>query len=417
MLMVDTVQIMIPLFSTYCKQMSKTKWEIIGEVTDYGLVASSRYVKKSDTGDTVAMNLYHPYESIPTSHTGIAFKFMHSANNCLPHVILNCSIAKLLQGHNVFGNTDMITGVLHMIGLFSEAYPELMQYLDLQNAQISRFDITLPMQTSTRHMAEKVREHLRFCDWGRYRNLLVRNEKLEYNTIYFGSPNTKVGGFKIYCKGVELDGVIKDLEKKAKKGCISSLYKLNNVYTDDVRNFADSSLRLEVTVKKRMIKEQSLPTNLWEFLRYQFENQGIYEHLFTYKTHHFFDALKGLSMDTDDTRLYELLIDKLTTITATGRTSTAKAESAYSFYKRIKDDGFYVTKNRMNIRTFQRNVKALVDAGVSRSYLQNLAKESKSTNVLEIIRFDMNGSLPITYTPPQTPFIRNFDKYFSKQGV
>lgn len=46
MLMVDTVQIMLPLFSTYCKQMSKTKWEIIGEVTDYGLVASSRYVKR-----------------------------------------------------------------------------------------------------------------------------------------------------------------------------------------------------------------------------------------------------------------------------------------------------------------------------------------------------------------------------------
>lgn len=411
-LMLDTVQIHIPFLEDYCYPVPQSKkWALSICVTDLDkyLNISARNIFKKN-GEIISIDYYHPYDSIPTNHTGIGYKIMHISNNSMPHVILNCSIAKILQGHNVYGNTDMITGVCEMMGIFCENYDGLIKYLDFNQAYISKFDVTLPALTPSQTTAEAIREYFRYVDWGRYRNLSVRNKKLEYNTLYFGSEESKVGGFKIYCKGIEVDKVINELTTQAKRGNIKAIKDLE-IYTKEVRDYASKSIRIECTCKKRMLKEKGLPTNLWSFLKYQLLNPEVYQQLFQYKTSDFLQSLEGMRMPyDDDIKVYDLLIKRLCEPTESGNISTTKAKNAYMFYKAIKADGFYQVKSRLNLRTFQRNVKLLCDAGFNRAYLQNLTK-SEDTQIIRLLNVDMNAKRPDSYVEPVSNYYQEFEKY------
>ncbi|TWV80177.1 phage/plasmid replication protein, II/X family [Moraxella sp. VT-16-12] len=419
MLMIDTVAITIPVFKTYARLVdgSKTKWELIGDVNDYGLVASSRHIIKRD-GTEIAFEKYHPFESIPTSHTGIAFKFYHQAQNSLPYVYLNASIAKILQGHNVCGNTDMIVGVCEILGYFSEFAPEFIKYLDFANAQISRFDVTLPMQVANLFVAQKVREYIRNVDWGRLKNLNFNQEgdfADTLNTVYFGAKDSKVGGFKVYCKGIELfNKEIYPLEKKARKGNLHALARLNILH-NDLREYAKRSVRVECKIAREMIRRQDYPLNLWQFLEFQLFNQHIYQELFFIKTKDFFNALQGMDMTTyNDAKVKQLLIDKLTTVTPTGKKSQTRALNAYRFYLDIKENGYYEVKADTHKATFSRKVSDLIACGFSRSYLQNLTKDNKELPVLRILNLDANLSAPNPswYQTPATQYLNEFKRYF-----
>ncbi len=402
-LMIDTVEIHIPINPIYVRNIGSV-YELIGDVNDYGIYGSSRHIKKVNSRHE-PIELYHAYESIPTSIHGIGFKFMNRANNCLPHAILNCSIAKLLQGHNVYGNLDMISGVLEMLGEFENAYPEFFSYLDVDKSEISKFDVTLPMRTNSKRTAIKIREYIRNVDFGRLRNQSVHKKFKKnqcFNTIYFGSPNSKVGGFKLYCKGVELEPVIADLQQKAKKGCYQSQKKLA-VFTPELIDYADKSVRLEATIKKRMIREWGFPVNLWEFLHFQYKNDPMYILLFKAKTDDFFDCLKGFKMNyNDDVKVWDLLHSKLTTITPSGNTSTAKARNAYRFYKSLKSDGYDEVKKTTPKSTFHRHLKALTECGFSRGFLQNLSADKKETPIVSLINLDLNQPNPQEYEKKQT---------------
>lgn len=418
-LMIDTVQLHIPFFERFCglAEDSKTRYELKLPITDIdpNLNIAAKNIRTKD-GETVSIDYYHPYDSIPTSHTGIGYKVMNVSHKSMPHVILNASIAKILTGHNVYGNTDMINGVFEMLGTFFFFHPHIKEYLDLDNAYLSKFDVTLTAQTPSRMTAEKIREYFRHTDWGRFRNLAVNNKKLNYNTLYFGAEKSKVGGFKVYCKGVELDGVLSDLHTQAKKGNLKAIKYLNNVYTNDVIKFADSSVRIEATVKKRMLKENNLPTNLWQFLTHQLNHKSVYEELFTLKTKDFLQSLGGMRMPyDDDIKVYDLLIKRLTELTASGNISTTKAKNAYNFYKLLKSDGFYEVKKRTSKSTFNRNIKLLCDAGFNRAYLQNLTK-SEDTQVIRLLNLDLNAKLPDSYVPPVSNYRDDFVHYLLKSA-
>lgn len=408
-LMIDTVILHIPIFEIFAQKISKTGYQILGDVTDFGVNGSSRNIRKRDDGTVLEYEVYHSYESLPTSHTGLGFKFLHKTENCLPYVELNCSIAKILQGHNVYGNTDIHAGIFEMLGVLCEHYPKIAGYLDFANTQLSRFDLTMPFLTSSRMTAEKIREYVRNVNWGRYKNLAVSDDKHDWNTIYFGSEKSRVGGFKLYCKGVELDKVLKDLERQAKNGSISALNKLN-AYTPDVVNFADKSVRLEAMIKKRMLLEHNIPTNIWDFIVYQHKNPYMYDNLFMFKTCDLFNAMQEMKMPyADDIKVHDLLIEKLTVLTPSGKVSTTKAKNAFMFYLSLKQHGFYEIRKLCNPRTFNHNIKLLVDCGFSRSYLQNLTKQDE-VKVIRLLNLDCQPALPSSYEDP-APTYEYFERF------
>lgn len=422
--MVDTVAVIVPMFQTYTKKSldGKNKWEIISDVNDYGLPAASRYIVKRD-GTEIAFEKYHPFESIPTNHTGIGFKFYHQAQNSLPYVYLNASIAKILQGHNICGNTDMIAGVCEMLGYFCEFAPEFVKYLDFANAQISRFDVTLPMQTANLFVAQKVRDYIRNVDWGRLKNLNF-NQNGDFadtlNTVYFGSKDSRVGGFKIYCKGIELfNKEIYPLEKQARKGNLHALARLNILH-NDLREYAKRSVRIECKIAREMIRRENYPLNLWQFLEFQLFNQHIYQELFFIKTKDFFNALKGMDMQNyDETKVKQILLDKLTYTTDKGNVSTSRAKTAWLFYLSLKELGYHQLKQETTKSTFSRNINYLIQSGFSRSYLQNLTKDNKELPILRILNLDANLSAPNPswYQAPATQYFDQFKHYFPSTKV
>lgn len=412
-LMLDTVQILIPFDERYCRpvQDSKVKFELSICVTelDRNLYTWAKNIIKQD-GQMLNIDYFHPQESIPTSYTGIGFKVFSTANNCLPYVILNCSIAKILQGHNVYGNLDMLTGVCEMLGIFKSKYPSLSSKLDFQKAWLSKFDVTLPAQTTSRECAIKLREYFRNVDWGRLRNQSIANKRLELNTLYFGSDESRVGGFKIYCKGIELDNYLTELTKKAKHGDYKAISDLKP-YTADVVNFADKSIRIEASIKKRMLNDNNLPTNLWSFIIYQMQNKDIYQRLFKLKTDDFMQSLQGMRMPyDDDTKVFELLCKRLGNYDKDGKPIYTKAKNAYRFYLQLKQLGYYEVKRLTHKSTFSRGVNALCESGFNKAHLQNLST-AQETPVLRLLNLDLNAPLPNSYKNPVSNYYGEFEQY------
>ena len=157
-LMIDSVVIHVPMQKQFTKQLGN-KHMIIGDVADYALTACTRYlVRDPVTHEVTHGELYHPFESLPSWHSGVAVKFFDTAMNCLPYVSLNASIAKIGQGHNVYGHDNLYAGVVDMLSVLKETYPVLWSCLDIENARLSRIDITYSAKLPSRNHAEQTKD-------------------------------------------------------------------------------------------------------------------------------------------------------------------------------------------------------------------------------------------------------------------
>ncbi|MDO4764241.1 MAG: phage/plasmid replication protein, II/X family [Flavobacteriaceae bacterium] len=411
--MIDTVIIHIPMFKTYTRKEGNVNM-IIGDVADYGLVASTRYIVRDPiTKEITHGDLYHPFESLPTSHSGVACKFFDRTANCLPYLSLNASVAKIEKGHNVYGHNFLYNSIADMLAVFKKAYPNFWQFLDVANAKISRLDITYSAKMQNKHSAEQMREYLRNVNFGRLRN----NSKQErWNTIYFGSENSRVGGAKIYCKGAELRNERKELAKKANSGCLMSLQKLK-VLTPKLQDIADKLIRFEATIKTRQLHQMSIPSNLWQFIDYVRKNPNTFIKLWKYKFDPILSTLKGMVMtNADDAKVREILYEKLTTVTKTGRISTTKAKNAFRFYRDLKIDGFINVQKNYSKSQFSLLVKTLVDCGFSRAFLQNLSKPTvnEAIPVLHMLNIDFGNNLPNDYQLNISENLFDFEEYLPK---
>ena len=69
----------------------------------------------------------HAWESIPSSYEGMAFKIFDFSfeDDETFFVELKASPAKLMQGHNVFGSSDIELCTWFMLDLFYKTYPKV----------------------------------------------------------------------------------------------------------------------------------------------------------------------------------------------------------------------------------------------------------------------------------------------------
>lgn len=82
--MLDHIRIGVHLLPTFVKSLGNHHY-FNGDIRDYGLPAATRYVGKTEDGQTTTGDLYHPYESIPSSYTDMAMKFYGNTMNALPY--------------------------------------------------------------------------------------------------------------------------------------------------------------------------------------------------------------------------------------------------------------------------------------------------------------------------------------------
>jgi II/X family phage/plasmid replication protein len=190
---------------------------------------------------------------------------------------------------------------------------------------------------------------------------------------------------------------IKDAKKKKKHEVIPILTKILN------KEFVKRSLRFEAELKREFLKKHCCPNwpmmSLAEKLSFLDNQKVMYlgreipvpQYLFEKSFEPIFKALKGHTMkdlSTDEAVLAQLL----------SKYKPAKSERLYAVYKSMKDDGFKAYKSRYKTesekRTFRNHVKGLVDAGISRSYLNNLKQNQKTVRLVDVITIDFNQQLP-----------------------
>nr|WP_264148831.1 phage/plasmid replication protein, II/X family [Mannheimia pernigra] len=95
-------------------------------------------------GDLDVQELSHPYESIPSHFSSLAMKIFNGSDRMKtpPYVELKASPAKLFQGHNVFGSTDLEICAFVMLSSFIKAMLELYEMVDIEQTSVDWIDVT-----------------------------------------------------------------------------------------------------------------------------------------------------------------------------------------------------------------------------------------------------------------------------------
>lgn len=410
----DTLIINIPINPAFVNHIGGDEWGIVGDLHMYGIRAEGEVRFDPKTQTTTTHDLKHPFEKLPSSYANMAIKFYHRTKNCVPYVSLNAS-PKFIQGHNLFGTDDISELAFEMIGTLKEIYPGFYLFLDVKNAHISRVDFTYFTRIDHKVSMPEIIDMIGRVSVGQRKPDPSRNKFA--TTRYWGKANNRNGYCKMYAKDDEIDNEIKSLRTKARNGNRTAENLLKDVFTDGLKDFSQNLLRFEATTKKNELEKQKMPTNLWQFILYQRVKPQASLTLWHKWFDPIMDALYGEVMTNyDDAEVLSICLERLTTITKSGKISQTKANHAYRFYCFIKDKGYQHAKEVTDKHTFNRNVKNLVDIGIPKSHLQNLnGRENKSVALCELIRFNFEKQTPDNYTPPKSRFASDFDEFLKPQ--
>ena len=402
--MLDHLRILIPVHENYLTRVSDGGSFIIGNVGDFGFEMASRCVEPDDNGVLVPKDLYAPYDSLPSSYSGLAVKFFDKCTLSDPYVEIKASPAKLLQGHNVYGGESVGNAACEMLGILFQSIPELAPRLDISLATIGHIDTTFSSTVTNEAIIPKIIDYLSRISNGQTR--AQKNKKYE-TTAYWGGETSRLLQLKAYAKHPELLVTIEKLKKEAKANNAKAQMLLDTVYTPELMNYSKRLLRWEARIKARKLERLGLPTGLFDFIKYQQENPDVLTVLWRQAFDPIFDTFKGQAMpySTDDD-LHQLLKDKLKTVTPSGRISYTKANNAMNFFHLVRDVGLNVVKSRYSSSTFYDNLKNLTDAGLSKAWLQNLHTKRKG-DIVPLVNFchvDFVAQFPVGYVPPVSKF-------------
>lgn len=329
----------------------------------------------------------HPWESIPSNYSGMAFKVFDLRELKEPRffVQIQGSPAKLLQGHNVYGSDDLAKTSLFMIDLLVKAYPVLSDYLDFQNTSVDRVDITYFSRADNNREAEQFITALSNISRGQTKC----RHGYAGQTAYFGKKNSRLKKLKVYLKPSEVDAYIKKQQQvaKSKKSKVADLaqYKLDQIYTPELLQWCEGMVRWEATLKTRWFHRRGISTLLKD-LNKLFTPQEFWLEAFS----DIFKSLEGEQMRLiEDNKIEELLLDKFQVISEkTGKVSYSKAKNAYLTYRRIKSEGFIEAQRMSSCRsTFYNHLSMLHDIGLSLAVLQNMTGGGHFGEVVPMIRF------------------------------
>lgn len=321
----------------------------------------------------------HPWESIPSSYEGMAFKICDYRYTKLDdfYIILKCSPAKIMLGHNVFGSSDFQDCFLAMISLFTETYPQVMEHLDQSSWFLNHIDITYFSRTTSQHLVTAFINSLHTVSYGQVKS------RTGYNgTAYFGKKSSRLKKIKVYSKYDELLASIEKIKRRPDGELL-----IDEIYTPELLQWAKEMIRWEVSLYHRYLERRGLDCRVIELIKNNNLSQNrLIEH-WKDSLRGLFKAFEGKEMKTineENTRA-ELRL-KFSKITPTGKTTHTTADGAFRTFLLIKEKGWLNAQDLLPKRTFYRHVSMLTECGLSRAALQNMAG-SDSSNVIPFMRF------------------------------
>lgn len=403
--MLDHLRIAIPFKESCLTRVSDGSAFLKGTPADYGFKMASRHVEVLDGGELQPKDLYAPYETLPSSFTGLAVKLFHQSNYSDPYVEIKASPPKLLQGHNVYGGESIGNASAEMLGILFQSIPEVAPCLNVDLATVRHLDTTFSSQVKNEKVIPKVIDYLSRIRNGQTRP--TKNKKYA-TTAYWGGETSRLLQLKCYAKYDEMLYQLEKFKKKAELGDAQARLIVDTVYTDELLDFSKKLMRWEARIKARKLERMGLPVGLLDLIKYQKENPNLLRDLWLQAFQPIFDTFKGQAMPyaTDDD-LHDMLKRKLKRITPSGRVSYTRANNAMNFFHLVRDVGLEQVKQRYSSSTYYDNLKNLTDAGLSKAWLENLHMQKKG-DVIPLVNFchvDFARQAPDGYKPPISQFI------------
>lgn len=362
------------------------------------------------TGDSAldeleVADLRHPYQSLPTSFTGMAFKIFQGTALRDACVELKASPAKILQGHNVYGSTRIITGAYEMLMALYNSYPSFSDMLDFQAATLDAIDCTFSARAKNELQAKQVINQLKSVA-NKQMRASVRNE--HETTCYFSRGSRHIDR-KVYLKGCEFNRQLNQLRSLQDKGDHSYDRVIDVMSDPSLINYARNLIRFEAGAKRRYLDDMGVPKNLFDACKFQFEYEkngscliaDIWRKAFA----PLMEALEGQKMNIfNDEQVHNRLKTMYGKVTPKGNVTYSKADRVFRFYRSLVSDGYLAVKESFSApRTFYDNLNLLLEAGFSKAQLQNLQGNGKDNVVplLQVIEIDFSQQRPVGYVEPK----------------
>lgn len=362
------------------------------------------------TGDSAldeleVADLRHPYQSLPTSFTGMAFKIFQGTALRDACVELKASPAKILQGHNVYGSTRIITGAYEMLMALYNSYPSFSDMLDFQAATLDAIDCTFSARAKNELQAKQVINQLKSVA-NKQMRASVRNE--HETTCYFSRGSRHIDR-KVYLKGCEFNRQLNQLRSLQDKGDHSYDRVIDVMSDPNLINYARNLIRFEAGAKRRYLDDMGVPKNLFDACKFQFEYEkngscliaDIWRKAFA----PLMEALEGQKMNIfNDEQVHNRLKTMYGKVTPKGNVTYSKADRVFRFYRSLVSDGYLAVKESFSApRTFYDNLNLLLEAGFSKAQLQNLQGNGKDNVVplLQVIEIDFSQQRPVGYVEPK----------------
>lgn len=275
---IDLLQLSIPFKSEHVTEVLSAdeqggRYIYLEEIARRtGLRLASRVVEFEISGDLQVTGLSHPYESLPSYYSSLAVKVHQGTHLTAPRVELKASPAKLLQGHNVFGPTDVSLCAEALFKPFCEAMPLLADYLDFENTYIAKIDCTFSARLKTINQTRQAVDILRNVSNGQTKVTKTTRSQNYDSTVYFNETSYWVRR-KIYLKYLEL---LADLERckkelRSKPNDESLKRRINVLSNPDLIEWAALLVRFEASLFPRKLYDLNIPTKLFDLISYQIE--------------------------------------------------------------------------------------------------------------------------------------------------
>lgn len=397
--MLDFLRFAIPINPVFVRSFDNHH-VFNGDIRDYGVAAATRHVSKTDDGQTITGDLYHPFEALPSDYTDMAVKFYTNTMNTIPYVELKASPLKLLQGHNVFGFESIELGAFHMLGMFLEAFPKLAQILDIDKTEVLCLDTTYLFRLPHQNMVQPVLDYMANLASGHR-----KAREVKYNNyISWGNDGASVRP-KAYGKFEEVKAQLNKIQKQADKGCMRSKSLVMAMH--DALPFANAVLRLEARITKTYLTKNGYPSNLFQLIKLQHEQPELLLRLWHVAFDPILDTMKGKYMNfSSDGEILDLFKSKLVTYTKTGKPSYTKATNAMKFYSLVRQMGLQATQKLYSKAQFYKSLNLLLECGISKSHIQNLHKNpnGKVIPFVRMFELKMCDQLPPDYQIPVSQY-------------
>lgn len=416
--MIDLLQLSIPFKSEHLIEVSSVDalnacyidLEAIARRT--GLRLTARDVEFEISGDLQVTGLSHPYESLPSHFGSLAIKVHQGSNLAPPRVELKASPAKLLQGHNVFGPTDVALCAEALFTPFCLAMPLLADFLDFEETYLAKIDCTFSARMKTTNQTHQVMDILRNVSNGQTKATKSTRSQTYHSTMYWNETSNSVRR-KAYLKYLELQA---DLERckrelRCKPNDESLKRRIKVLSNPDLIEWAALLVRFEVSLFPRKLIDLNIPYKLFDLISYQieYEREGrnlIYD-MWCAGFNELFESFKGTVMNIyDDEKIFDLLKSAYHSITPKGNITYSKAHRIFGFYRRLVNEGYDEVFKTVSSSTFYDNLNLLIAAGLSKAQLQNLQAD-KINNVIplvQLIQVDFSQQYPDWYIEPVNPY-------------